>query len=465
MCDTNLDNPFCAPQDGAKVQIGDSIDIKWNPSFFSALKTAPPQIFIQADFPADGRADSGATGFTSPLVDATTGIFTWSILDSHLPQPTVRADAINSTRALLFLAEPPIVNNSHFRMAANRAVRYPGPQIYILRTTDPNSNASTDNPGNGIAPTSQQPQSQQQQQQQQQQPNILAIALPVALGLLTLLLMAGCILLRRKRPDALARFMPRANTMGSKLGGGGGGGGGGWSFAIPFRRRRGYGERQSRAQRSGAVGSLPFTTPGAGVARSGTVRGLMTGGGGGRGMRGGRVGTGVRLQGKEIKVVTTDLDGLRMNAVRLGMGAAEGGVMGMGKAGTRIRSLKPAIGARAVSDLANSTDSNELDPHGATVSGTAYSGAPGKTTSTQWEPECGVHFGKRALLETIQSQVDNLRKRPCRDIAGDAEMVMKRCILGNAKTNKWWTRGQVRDSQQTRVVVNKGECKPDGNRV
>ena len=43
---------------------------------------------------------------------------------------------------------------------------------------------------------------------------------------------------------------------------------------------------------------------------------------------------GVRLQGKEIKVVTTDLDGLRMNAVRMaeaerGWGGGGGG-MGLG---------------------------------------------------------------------------------------------------------------------------------------
>lgn len=100
-------------------------------------------------------------------------------------------------------------------------------------------------------------------------------------------------------------------------------------------------------------------------------------------------------------------------------------------------------------------------------------------------------------METIQSQIDELRKRPgdchaaaktcvklactldgaiswCNDgptpisrphsdIAKDAEKVMDRCtVLGqekDAKTKKRWTRGQLRDSKLSRVVVNKGDCK------
>ncbi|KAJ4300094.1 hypothetical protein N0V88_002763 [Collariella sp. IMI 366227] len=108
------------------------------------------------------------------------------------------------------------------------------------------------------------------------------------------------------------------------------------------------------------------------------------------------------------------------------------------------------------------------------------------------DPECGPEFGKRAFYKTIKSQVDALRKqsgschaeannctkiactmdgaikwcndgdkaisKACSEIAMDAERVMLKCKHADKKRKKTWTRGQVRDSGSSRVIVNKGEC-------
>jgi hypothetical protein len=118
--------------------------------------------------------------------------------------------------------------------------------------------------------------------------------------------MAGYVLLKRHNPAFSARtfFSGAAATLqrwwvGNVVAGVKGGGGG-------------YGERQSRGQRVGTGKSLRKKMAG---------NGNGNGDGNGNGVTGG-------LRGKEIRVVTTDLDGLRMNAVRMGM--AEGSNWGRG---------------------------------------------------------------------------------------------------------------------------------------
>ena len=296
MCD-NVETPICSPPDGAQFQIGDTIDSKhptpvyqlrrltqlnpvtWNPSFFNTTTASTPlQILIQADFlsPSNNDITNGEAGITISSLDAAASQFTWSVLASYLPPNT------NSTSAILFLAEPlttpraiPTTNGTRF---SSGTTRFPGPQIHIFRTLSTTTTATTTiNTTNSSSSSSQ----QQQPTEPQTQLNPLAIALPIAFGALTLLLMAAYILLKRRRPDILERMLP------SKL------------SRPTWLKRNGYGERQSQGQRTG-----------------GTVAG------------------GVRLQGKEIKVVTTDLDGLRMNAVRMaeaerGWGGGGGG-MGLG---------------------------------------------------------------------------------------------------------------------------------------
>jgi hypothetical protein len=105
---------------------------------------------------------------------------------------------------------------------------------------------------------------------------------------------------------------------------------------------------------------------------------------------------------------------------------------------------------------------------------------------------CSAQFGNRALFESIQSKIDGLAKRrgychvgantcvklscslngsvtwcndgqsilsrPCRHIAKDAKRLMKRCKVSHPRSRKRWVRGQIRDSNQSRIVINKGEC-------
>lgn len=178
-------------------------------------------------------------------------------------------------------------------------IRHRGPQILLLR-----HGAVSNNAANQQTPPLTTPQAAAQDGSIGG-PNTLAIALPIAFGMLTLLLMAGYVFVRRGRPGFTARgwladtVFARSSTRGAPPS----------ATSTPGRRQRwlsrwwwwwqgsgGYGERQSRGQR------------------------IKKGGGGG----------GVR--GREIKVVTTDLDGLRMNAVRMAgaFGVREAGAAGRG---------------------------------------------------------------------------------------------------------------------------------------
>ncbi|KXX75858.1 hypothetical protein MMYC01_207344 [Madurella mycetomatis] len=304
MCDNRADTPFCSPPEGAQFQTGDTVEITWNPSFFN---NTPLQILIQADFSNSqedaARSGGGATGFTSDPVDTQDGNFTWSILDSYVPQN------VNSTSAVLFISEPilaalnpPILanpsaapnrninnnnnndngeDNDQSRTGTGR-IRHAGPRLALLRRGSFSSadlNASTPLLNN----QPQSPDGNNNNNSAQPSLNTLAIILPVVFGLLTLVLMAGYVFLRRRNPGFTVRGW-LSGAFGPARGDGGWWRGLGW-------KERGYGERQSKGQRLGK--------------KTNKLQG-------------------VGLRGKEIKVVTTDLQGLRMNAVRMA-GAFSGG--------------------------------------------------------------------------------------------------------------------------------------------
>ncbi|GAB1319277.1 hypothetical protein MFIFM68171_09487 [Madurella fahalii] len=323
MCDNRGDTPFCSPSEGAQFQTGDTVEIIWDPSFFI---NAPLQILIQADFSnlQDDAANGGggAAGFTSDPVETQSGNFTWSILDSYLPRNA------NSTSAILFISEPiirplnpPILpnpssspnhndnrsgnnnndndndNNNQDRTGTGR-IRHAGPRLSLIRRGSSSSSSS----GNLNASTpllNNQPQSPDNSNggpAQTPSLNTLAIILPVVFGVLTLVLMVGYVFLRRRYPGFTLRgWLSDRGGFGSAKGAGAGAGAGGWWRGLG-RSGRGYGERQSRGQRLGKkMTRLPR-------------------------------GAGVGLRGREIKVVTTDLQGLRMNAVRMaGAFAGAGG--------------------------------------------------------------------------------------------------------------------------------------------
>ncbi|KAK4032204.1 hypothetical protein C8A01DRAFT_50957 [Parachaetomium inaequale] len=269
MCDNDPDIPFCSPQNGSQLQVGETVEITWNPLFFTTSTPQPsPQIFIQADFSITDNGPPETAGFTSAPLDPNTGVFPWPVLDTYLPRNS------NYTTATLSIAAPlshTSTNGTFVRIGAG-TIRFPGPQVHILRAPATNLNTSLSN----TAPQDNtQPQQEQDQQQQQQQTNPLAIALPITFGLLTALAMVIYALLKRHRPGLLARV-------------------------NPFHHRRG--------------GSSSNNT-------------IWPGGDGERHSRGRRV----RLKGRdvEIRVVKTDLEGLRANAAR--MVAVGGGVGGAGR--------------------------------------------------------------------------------------------------------------------------------------
>ncbi|KAG7287539.1 hypothetical protein NEMBOFW57_007051 [Staphylotrichum longicolle] len=162
--------------------------------------------------------------------------------------------------------------------------------VRILRAdTDPNPNTNTNNPAltnsNSNNPTLNNltnPAPSSQLQSQDPGPNPLAIALPILFGLLTALAMASYALLKRHKPDVLRRLTlagPRFWW---------------WRRGGPPAAAAGlsgYGERKW------------------GQGREGQQK--------------------VRLRGRdvEIKVVKTDLEGLRANAGRMEMEMG----MGMGE--------------------------------------------------------------------------------------------------------------------------------------
>lgn len=240
--------------------------VTWNPDFFTTTSSSNPilQIFIQADFTSLNPTDQpGPTpGFTSPGLDPNSGIFSWLILAAYLFPPTA-----NSTTAHLSITLPPPPSTAD-RTPSRESARFPGPQIHILPSTTSNPNAAD----SAILP----PAPLDSNRARTAGPNPLAIALPIALGLATALLMAAYALAKRYRPGWLPSFL------------------------------RGSGGSRVK-----------------GTTKEGGERGRWFGS-----KRGGVV----RLRGRavEIQVVKTDLEGLRANAVRAwagrgGLGSAGGG--------------------------------------------------------------------------------------------------------------------------------------------
>ena len=218
----------------------------WNPDFFTTPSTgAFTQIFIQADF--DTLASPSQTsGFTSAALDPTLGTFAWPILAAYLASPTTNTTTVRLSIAAP-LANPPSNTGSFVRIGAG-TVRFPGPQVRILRAAA-NSTLATLSPATTTTTTTTLS-SNLAQTSGSGGVNPLAIVLPVIFGVLTALAMIAYALMARHKPGWLAGVRRRVCC------------------------------------------------------------------GGGRGDR-------VRLRGRdvEIKVVKTDLEGLRANAGRL---AAEG---------------------------------------------------------------------------------------------------------------------------------------------
>ncbi|KAK3390114.1 hypothetical protein B0H63DRAFT_464806 [Podospora didyma] len=211
MCDNNnpASGPFCSPRDGAQLQVGKTVDVIWNPAFFNS--SFPRQLRVQADFSTrpEDAVKGGADGFTSRLLNVSTGRFTWNVLSEYLGDSS-RAGA--SRPARLFITQPApdeeddegdegdgIARPVSTSTRAGGENRIAGPRVQLI--AGPNALGSS-------------------------MPNPLTIALPIVFGVLTVLIMVGFVLFKRRKPD--------------------------FSFKNIFTRRgrvNGYGERKSRGQR------------------------------------------------------------------------------------------------------------------------------------------------------------------------------------------------------------------------
>jgi len=156
--------------------------------------------------------------------------------------------------------------------------------------------------------------------------------------------------------------------------------------------------------------------------------------------------------------------------------------------------LRPVIKGQHIQTINAGTKSQTRDAEAIVL---AVSRPLGKNVTgieaTRRKPTaCGAQFGNRAFLESIQNEIDGLAKRRgychvganacvklscslngsitwcndgqsvlsrrCRHIAKDAKRLMKRCKVSHPRSRKRWVRGQIRDSNQSRIVINKGEC-------
>ncbi|KAK3378943.1 hypothetical protein B0T24DRAFT_589550 [Lasiosphaeria ovina] len=205
--------PFCSPKDGAQIQVGKTIDVIWNPAFFNSSFNNVAMIQVQADFltrPDDGNK-GGADGFTSRMLDASSGRFAWTVLAEYLG--STRAGAARP--AQLFISQPAINvantggdgdgNDDSGRngdggmpMDGSSQTRIPGPRVQLI---GPSSGGG----GSMLNP--------------------LIIALPIALGVLALGLLVAFLVFRRRNPGRMGQL-----------------------FSCG-RKRDGYGERKSRTQR------------------------------------------------------------------------------------------------------------------------------------------------------------------------------------------------------------------------
>ncbi|KAK3323788.1 hypothetical protein B0T19DRAFT_443260 [Cercophora scortea] len=203
--------PFCSPTEGTRLEVGKTIDVTWDPSFFNSTTT--PQIRVQAEFSPAKGATGGSDGFTTDAIDVTAGRYTWTILPSYLNH----RDHSGPRSAQLFLANPTDTDNDGTFDAQDRVA---GPRVEIISS----SNTTT-------SPTS--PNDPTNNDMRMMGPNPLSIALPVSLGILVLLLIGGYFLLKRRAQ----RNNPEAGAGGFGIRG------------IFSRRNGGYGIGQSRAQR------------------------------------------------------------------------------------------------------------------------------------------------------------------------------------------------------------------------
>ena len=215
------------------------------------------------------------------------GRFAWQITDRDIPA------GVNALTAAIFIAEP-FTDSDGNGTTLEGNDRFEGPRVGITRgnrrTDGPGGTGGINTTGGAIVNDNNNNNNNNSNNPASNMgaigsggPNAVAIALPVVFGALTLMLMTALVVFKRRNP--------------------------GWSL------------------REAIVKGVP-----------GMLRRKLRPAGPRAGMMGGpavvkRAGTGKRIRGEDIRVVTTDINGLRMNAMRMAGGGVGGGMMGGGGTG------------------------------------------------------------------------------------------------------------------------------------
>lgn len=297
MCDLPPENPtpFCGPAQGTQFRTGDRVDSKfslispffihtaplslftklkkkkviWSPRFFRTSPTSiPRQIRIQADYFFPNNNTRTGNGFTSLVISPASGRFVWQVTDRDLPA------GVNALTAAIFIAEP-FTDSDGNGTTLEGNDRFTGPRVGIIRGSRRNDGTGAVNTTGGAIVNDNNNPASNMGAIGSGGPNAVAIALPVVFGALTLMVMIGLVLFKRRNP--------------------------GWSLreaivkGVPGMLRR-----KMRPARQAGIGG--------GVATH----------------------AGKRIRGEDIRVVTTDINGLRMNAMRMAGGGVGGGMMGGG---------------------------------------------------------------------------------------------------------------------------------------
>lgn len=168
--------------------------VTWDASYFGDSSTL---VQIQADFnPSSGEDPTPLddSGFTSNSLRAGTGSYSWTISESLLNSTTADAAGVD--------AQLYIVVTTADGGTENRTV---GP---LFRVVPGNSTGNADGEGDGNGP------------------NLVAIIVPIAIGVLVLLAVVAFLFMKRRNPD--------------------------WRLASMFGRGKGdgYGSRKSRTERA-----------------------------------------------------------------------------------------------------------------------------------------------------------------------------------------------------------------------
>ncbi|KAH6654798.1 hypothetical protein BKA67DRAFT_659070 [Truncatella angustata] len=191
--------PFCEPANNTEVGPGDKLIIRWDPSFFGNASTL---VQIQADFgPAAGDDPTplADVGFTSNSLRAATGSYQWVVSDSILNSTAADAGGISAQLYIVAAAADGGVEN-----------RTLGPLVRVLPTESGGGESGSGSAG----------------------PNLVAIIVPVVLGVLLLMAVVGYLFMKRRNP--------------------------GWKLRSVFGIGKGigYGSRKSRAERAIDTGGV-----------------------------------------------------------------------------------------------------------------------------------------------------------------------------------------------------------------